>query len=162
MQKAQERREARDAARRDRLLAQAASVSSTAATSSGGFPKRPGPPLLASQQTPTVVSQPLQLLQPIPHQQAIHQSQLTQGIGTPVTMKPVAWDLQQPWTPFGVGPARNHQQHGRFSQQNNRQDGNGGEEEEEDYDDDDDEDDAAVVGSDGAFHLTAPRGFRYD
>lgn len=150
MQKAQERREARDAARRDRLLAQAASV----ATPGVGLPKRLGPPLLMHQQSPTVAPQSLQLLQPIQHQQMLNQSQLVQGLGTTVS-----WDLQQPWTPYGVGPIRNNQQQNRTRQHNNRQDGNEGEEDEEDYDDDDDDD--GVIGPDGAFHLTAPRGFRY-
>ncbi|KAL5960490.1 Negative elongation factor A [Taenia solium] len=153
-QKAQERREARDAARRARLLAHAAAAA-------GG--KKTGVAILSPPSHPIqqpVVSQALPLLQPIPQQPP----RLQPGLGAvAATAKPMGWDLQQPWTPFGVGPTRNHHR----VRQPNRQGGpdhNGGDEvvddDDEDYEDDDEEECEAVVGADGAFHLTAPRGFR--
>ncbi|CDS35705.1 Negative elongation factor A [Echinococcus multilocularis] len=156
-QKAQERREARDAARRAKMLAHAAA----SAAAAGG--KKTGVALLSPPshpiQTP-VVSQALPLLQPMLQQPP----RLQPGPGpVAATAKPIGWDMQQPWTPFGVGPTRNHHR----VRQPNRQGGsdqNGGDEvvddDDEDYEDDDEEECEAVVGADGVFHLTAPRGFR--
>lgn len=152
-QKAQERREARDAARRARMLAHAAA---TAGGKKTGVAILSAPPHSIQQ---PAVSQALPLLQPIPQQSP----RLQPGLGAvAATTKTIGWDLQQPWTPFGVGPTRNHHR----VRQPNRQGGsdqNGGDEvaddDDEDYEDDDEEE-CEVVGADGAFHLTAPRGFR--
>uniref|UniRef100_A0A5K3EGB2 HDAg domain-containing protein n=1 Tax=Mesocestoides corti TaxID=53468 RepID=A0A5K3EGB2_MESCO len=119
-EKARERREARDAARQARLLAPGTN-SKLANPSSPPLPLHNPPP------------------PPPPPRLAVAPAKVPE-IDESERMP------QQPWTPFVVGPARNH--HARHLP------------DEEDDDDDYDDEEEEGGASNGAFHLTAPRGFR--